>query len=137
MIVFENIITGETIGVKYDEAGRYEAKLSALINSSNLGPNADRGQDFGWRLQAESQAQIDEWMEDADKTAEVSEATSVPADDLTEAHFLGYMVQKEFRKAAPKVKKTSEKAKAEEEYRKRVEGAKTKAPKKEATKKKD
>lgn len=44
-IGFFNIKTGET------HYARLEAQIQAYINSSDLGINASRGQDFGWRLE--------------------------------------------------------------------------------------
>ncbi len=43
-IGFYNIRSGETHHVKL------EAQIQAFINSSDMGINASRGQDFGWRL---------------------------------------------------------------------------------------
>jgi hypothetical protein len=44
-IGFFNIKTGET------HYARLEPQVQAFINSSDLGINASRGQDFGWRLE--------------------------------------------------------------------------------------
>lgn len=46
-IGFFNIKSGET---KY---AKMEAQIQAFINSSDMGINASRGQDFGWRLEPE------------------------------------------------------------------------------------
>lgn len=46
-IGFFNIKTGET------HYARLEPQIQAFINSSNMGINASRGQDFGWRLHPE------------------------------------------------------------------------------------
>lgn len=44
-IGFFNIKTGET------HYARLEPQIQAYINSSDMGINASRGQDFGWRLE--------------------------------------------------------------------------------------
>jgi hypothetical protein len=46
-ISFFNIKTGET------HYARLDPQIQAFINSSDLGVNASRGQDFGWRLSPE------------------------------------------------------------------------------------
>ena len=46
-IGFFNIKTGETHHAKM------EAQIQGYINSSDMGINASRGQDFGWRLEPE------------------------------------------------------------------------------------
>jgi len=46
-IGFFNIKTGET------HHARLEPQIQAFINSSDMGINASRGQDFGWRLEPE------------------------------------------------------------------------------------
>lgn len=46
-IGFFNIKSGET------HYARLEAQIQAYINSSDMGINASRGQDFGWRLEPE------------------------------------------------------------------------------------
>lgn len=93
MIIFENIDNGQTVGINREIGGKYyRAKLSALINSSNLSVNADRGQDFGWRLKPEQQATIEEWERDPQMVEKVSNFTKVMIDDLTHAEFLSYML---------------------------------------------
>lgn len=46
-IAFFSVKTGET------HYGKLEPTIQAYINSSDMGINASRGQDFGWRLDAE------------------------------------------------------------------------------------
>lgn len=92
-IIFENIDTGDSIAVDRETGGKfYHAKLSALMNSSNMGINADRGQDYGWRLKPEQQALIEAWEEDPDTIDKVSQFTKVPLDSLTHSEFLSYML---------------------------------------------
>lgn len=94
MIIFEQITTGQTIGISAKNEGKfYDAKLSAAINSSNLSMNADRGQDFWWRLQPEQQAIIEAWEQDPRMIETVSDYTKVPQDELTHANFLTYLAK--------------------------------------------
>lgn len=51
-IGFFNIKTGET------HYARLEPQIQAYINSSDMGINASRGQDFGWRLDPEWVAKV-------------------------------------------------------------------------------
>ena len=46
-ISFFSIRTGET------HYGKLEPTIAAYLNSSDLGINASRGQDYGWRLSPE------------------------------------------------------------------------------------
>lgn len=93
MIIFENIDTGETVGIDRQTGGKYyRAKLSAVMNSSNMSPNSDRGQDFGWRLIPEQQALIEQWESDPNMIDRVSTWSKVMLDDLTHSEFLAYML---------------------------------------------
>lgn len=93
MIIFENIHTKETYGISRQTEGKhYRAKLSALMNSSNMSPNADRGQDFGVRLIPEQQALIEQWENDPQMIDRVSTWSKVMIDDLTHSEFLAYLL---------------------------------------------
>lgn len=92
-IVFKNIDTGETVAVNREVEGKfYRAKLSALMNSSNLSLNADRGQDYGWRLDEAQQAILEEWEQDPEVIDKVANFTKVMVDSLSHADFLAYMI---------------------------------------------
>ena len=58
MIKFYNVRTGEERTVDT------EPLIAAFFNSSNLGPNSNKGQDFGWRLAPETIARIREIRRD-------------------------------------------------------------------------
>lgn len=60
-IAFFSVETGETF------YGKLEPTISALINSSDMGINASRGQDFGWRLAPEWVNAVEEFELDEDK----------------------------------------------------------------------
>lgn len=60
-IPFFSIKTGETM------FGRLEPTIAAFINSSDMGINASRGQDYGWRLAPEWVKKIRAFRADEDK----------------------------------------------------------------------
>jgi hypothetical protein len=121
MIIFENIDTHETVGVSRENDGKYYgAKLSALINSSNLGINADRGQDFGYRLQPEQQAILEDWESDPAVIDRVSQFTKVPVDMLQHNDFLGYMLYQQELGTSPEQKVDKERREKEADYAARV-----------------
>lgn len=62
-IKFFSIRTGET------HFGKLEPTISAYINSSDLGINASRGQDYGWRLHPEWVKKIREFRKDRSQMA--------------------------------------------------------------------
>jgi hypothetical protein len=127
MIIFENIDTGETMGVDRQTGGaNYEAKLSALINSSNMGINADRGQDKGWRLSAEQQALIEQWEQEPGMIEKVSEHTKTIQDDLTHANFLSYLLYQQELGKSPEQAAVAERREKELDYEKRVAKLKVK-----------
>ena len=102
MIIFENIYTGETVGIDRLTGGKYyRAKLSAVMNSSNMSPNSDRGQDYGYRLQPEQQALLEQWEADPETVEKVSKHTSVPIDELTHSEFLAYMLYQQEAGTSP------------------------------------
>lgn len=60
-IGFFNIKSGET---KY---AKIEPQIQAFINSSDMGINASRGQDFGWRLEPEWVKKVKEFRQNDTK----------------------------------------------------------------------
>lgn len=91
-IKFINIDNGESYSIDKKEGKFYRAKLSALINSSNLSINADRGQDFGIRLDPAQQAEIEAWEQDSEMVDKVSAWSKTPSDSLSHMEFLSYML---------------------------------------------
>jgi len=122
MIVFENIDTGETIAISRKTEGKYyRAKLSAAINSSNMNVNADRGQDFGWRLVPEQQALIEQWEHDPSMIDRVSQWSKVMVDGLTHTEFLAYMLYQQELGNAPESATLDDRRGNQREYEARVE----------------
>jgi len=60
-IVFFNVKSGERAYAKL------EAQIQAYINSSDMGVNASRGQDFGWKLDAEWVKKVRAFRENSNK----------------------------------------------------------------------
>lgn len=126
MIVFENIDNGQTVGIDRDTGGKfYRAKLSAVMNSSNLSPNADRGQDFGYRLIPEQQALIEEWERDPDMIEKVSNWSKVMVDDLTHAEFLSYLLYQQELGKSPERASDANRREAQKAYDARVAALKS------------
>lgn len=122
MIIFENIDTGETVGVDRATGGKhYRAKLSAVMNSSNMSPNSDRGQDFGWRLIPEQQALIEQWERDPSMIDRVSTWSKVMIDDLTHAEFLAYLLYQQELGNSPEMGQNADRRNKQREYEARVE----------------
>lgn len=122
MIVFENIDTKETIGIDRKTEGKfYRAKLSAVMNSSNLSPNADRGQDFGWRLIPEQQALIERWEMDPEMIERVSQWSKTMVDDLTHTEFLAYLLYQQELGRSPEKSQDGERRNNQRDYEARVE----------------
>ena len=121
MIVFENILTGETIGISRETEGKfYRAKLSAAINSSNMSVNADRGQDYGWRLSPEQQALIEEWEADPSMVDTVSKWSEVMVDALTHTEFLSYLLYQQEKGLSPETSDVAQRRASQQAYEARV-----------------
>lgn len=120
-IIFENIDTGESILIDRATGGAfYRAKLSAAMNSSNMSPNADRGQDYGWRLQPEQQAIIEEWESDPTMIEKVADKSKVMEDALTHAEFLSYLLYQQELGKSPEQTQDAERRSKQAEYEARV-----------------
>lgn len=120
-IIFENIDTGESAAIDRETGGNYyRAKLAALINSSNLGINHDRGQDYGWRLKPEQQVIIEQWEEDPEMIDKVSAHTRVPVDSLAHGDFLSYFLYQEELGKSPEKAQSVARRDSELEYARRV-----------------
>lgn len=129
MIIFENIDTGETVGIDRNIGGKhYRAKLSAIMNSSNMSPNADRGQDFGWRLAPEQQALIEDWENDPDMIDRVSRWSKVMLEDLTHSEFLAYLLYQEELGLSPERSTDKARRDKQRDYESRVAAIKAGKP---------
>lgn len=81
-VSFFNIKTGEEVALDDD------AHIAAFVNSSDLGINATRGQDFKWRIAPELKAKVDEYSEDPLKLQEISVRMGIPMDSISIADVL-------------------------------------------------
>lgn len=121
-IKFRNIDSGETLAIDPTTDGPYyHAKLSAVINSSNMGENRDRGQDYGWRLDEEQQALIEMWEQDGSMIDRVSQHVKVPVDSLSHGDFLVYLVYQQGLGTSPERREVTLRREREAEYQARVQ----------------
>lgn len=124
-IIFERLGTDETVAVDRKSGGKfYHAKLSALVNSSNMGINAHAGQDFGWRLAVEQQALIEEWEADPVMIEKVSQHTKTLIDGLTHSDFLAYLLYQQELGNSPERENIQDKRVAQQAYEARVQALK-------------
>jgi len=100
------------------------ALIDSYVNSSNLGVNSNKGQDFAWRLDPEVQAEFDEIKSDYVRLKAVADATGVTAENITDGQILSYMVQLELQKEASQKAKLENISPYEDEYRKKVNAVK-------------
>lgn len=136
-VEFENIKSGER--VNFDgiaEANLRAAQIDAYVNSSNLGVNSNRGQDYAWRLAPEVAAHFDVIKSDFNQLNTISKATGVNVDDLSDGIILGYMVSQQLSEEAAKNAKVDKISNHEDAYRQRVADAKKKQSEPEPTVKK-
>ena len=124
-IIFKNIDNGHTVAIDQATEGKfYGAKLSALVNSSNMSINADRGQDFGWRLDEEQQALIEAWEEDPAMIDRVAQHMKVPVDMLAHGDFLSYLLYQQSIGTSPERREMAIRRERQAEYAARVEALK-------------
>jgi hypothetical protein len=127
-IIFENIDTGETYLISRETEGKfYRAKLAALMNSSNMSPNSDRGQDFGIRLKPEIQALLELWESDGDMIEKVAAFAKVPTDGMTHADFLSYYLHQQELGKDPEKQQNVQRRENQLSYEEKVAQLKAKA----------
>lgn len=121
MIDFFNIKTGERVSLDNP------AHIAAYVNSSDLGINSSRGQDFKWRLAPELKAKVDEMRVDPRSLKEVSQASGVPLENISVTDIVEYLSEVEARErriAQVQIERDPEFA---SEYEKQVAAAKNKS----------
>jgi hypothetical protein len=121
MISFENIKTGEvvTFNASQNPLTR-QAHIAAYLNSSNMSPNALKGQDFGWRLAPEIVDKIETLKTDLPTLTNLSRNIGVPIDELRDFHLLNYIAEQEFAAEALRVRQSGESNVHEQSYEERV-----------------
>lgn len=88
-VPFFSVKTGETRHAKM------EPQIQAYINSSDMGINASRGQDFGWRLGADWVKKLKAFRNDANKMSILAARTD--GRKVTEVQMLYFLYGEELR----------------------------------------
>lgn len=108
-IGFYSVETGETRYAVLD------AQIQGYINSSDLGINASRGQDFGWRLSPEWVKQVRAFRADENKMATLSAKLRLEDDQLPSLTQVLYAIYGQQLRAAQSRAQANERP-FEEEY---------------------
>lgn len=124
-IEFVNIKSGERVSFEgIADRNLRSAQIDAYVNSSNMGINANKGQDFAWRLDPEVAAEFDEIKTDYSRLKAISDATGVLPENITDGQILGYMVQQQLKEDTAKRAKVESVSTYEDAYREKVSNAK-------------
>ena len=125
MITFENIRSGEVVSFdgSMDPNAR-QAHLAAYLNSSNMSPNASKGQDFGWRLAPEIIVKIDNIKQDLPTLDMLSRRLGVPVDEIRDFHILNYVAEQDFAAESMTKRQTVEDSSHEDDYKARIKALK-------------
>lgn len=94
-IKYFNIRSGET------RVAETEPQVSALWGSSDRGPNAHKGQDFGWRLAPEVVVELRKIMRDERALERIAIRYKLPMDAIGEKEILQYISDRTAPKDAP------------------------------------
>ena len=128
MITFENIKTGEKVTFSGDQDPMArQAHMAAYLNSSNLSPNALKGQDFGWRLAPEIVAKMDEVKSDPQTLDMLARRIGVSIDDVRDFHILNYVAEQDFAADAVAARAKADETAFEREYEDRLRALREKA----------
>jgi len=84
-IKFERITDGTIVEVERP------AQVAALVNSSDLGINASRGQDHGWRLAPEVVSEIDDIKADMRALQDIARQKGLMVQDITTYDIVDYI----------------------------------------------
>lgn len=116
-IPFFSVKTGETHHAKL------EAQISAYINSSDIGVNASRGQNYGWRIGAEWVQKIRDFKKNSTKMSILT--SKLGGQKPTTVQIAYYMYGEELQ-AYYEAQEDNE-DQYEEEYQEAIEGAEKKS----------
>lgn len=117
-IAFFSVKTGETF------YGKLEPTISALINSSDMGINASRGQDFGWRLAAEWVNAVTDFQQDEDKMDTLAAKLRLEdGESPSTVQILNYLYGRQVRAYLQRLKETD--APFAEQYQKDIAAGKS------------
>jgi hypothetical protein len=121
MISFENIKTGEVVKFTAEQdAESRQAHIAAYLNSSNLSPNALKGQDFGWRLSPEIVAEMERIRTDINILDLLSRRIGISIDDIRDFHILNYIAEQSFASEVIAARAQDDSAKHEAAYQARL-----------------
>lgn len=81
-----------------------EPLIAALYNSSDKGPNANNGQDFGWRLAPEVVVEIRRIKSDPNRIQEIANRFRKPYDEVGETDILKFISDLTSVESAPVAK---------------------------------
>lgn len=115
-IKFFNINTNETVTLEL------QPQIAAFINSSNLGINATRGMDKGWRIAPELAVDVEEFRQDMDKMRKLSDRISVPIEGITIPDIL-FFISEEQAAAERRNAQLTETGKYEDSYERMIKEA--------------
>lgn len=121
-MIFENIHTGEKVEFKpgQDPQAR-TAHIASYLNSSDMSPNALKGQDFGWRLSPEIKHEVERIKGDMTTLDSIARRIGVGVEDIRDFHILNHIAEKEFAREAMAQRQKTETSKHEQDYNARLE----------------
>ena len=101
VISFTRLKDGEVITFSANtDTNARQAQIAAFINSSDLGPNSDRGQDFTWRLSPEIVVEVNSIKRDPKILTEISRNIGLYIEDIQIQHIINYLIEKYDAEAA-------------------------------------
>lgn len=98
-IKFFNVRTGEKRIAKTNDLIS-NAHIAAFYNSSNLSPNANEGQDFGWRLAPEVIVEMKRIKNSPKLIEHIAVRYNLPIDSVKDTNILAYISDQNERKPA-------------------------------------
>lgn len=114
-ISFVNIKSGERVTLTRPH------QIGAFINSSDIGPNSNKGQDFGWRLSEDTIVKLDELRTDEYKLEDISKRIGVSIDELTTIHLVQHLSYEAERAERTKSLSTEREPAFKKDYEARIE----------------
>lgn len=90
--------------------------IGAFLNSSDLGTNSNKGQDFGWRLDFDMVDKLDDLAGNPTALDELSRRIGVPVDELTQIHLLNHLSHLEDTEKASVERRAAREPKYKQEY---------------------
>jgi len=122
-IKFFNVNSGE------ERVATTEPMITAFWASSDRSPNVREGQDFGWRLDPEVAAQLDEIRRDVTVLEKIATKHRVSIEDVSEGHIIKYISSTSDTTSAPVSKDLQEEYQERVRTQKQAKRAKKEAPK--------